>query len=188
MTNLLPQSEQAVIRRERKLRFVALILFGASLVFLSGVLVLAPLIVGLRGRERAYTDLLTFTTGVNKEKSMSPEDGKAALEHVNEQISLFSDLRNASSVDRIFRQFTMLAGEDIRLRAFLYTASKKTAEGSEPWTVELRGTARTRDSLTTFERRLETDILVARADIPLEHFTEDRNIDFSVTIIGSPEH
>jgi hypothetical protein len=187
MTNLLPEPEQHSIRRERRLRFVAVALVGTALVLFSGTAVLGPLLVGVWGRERAQADLLTFTnrTPQTAGDEISPEQVKTALAAANNEIAVFADVLLPSSVGGLVERLVSLSGEDISLRGLLYTAAKTKAKDAEPWTMQIRGSARTRESLTTFERKLEMDPSVARADIPLENFAPDRNIDFSVTIIGA---
>ena len=185
MTNLLGAPEQKSIRRERRFRFAAASFIAASLVFFSGIAVLVPLLIGAWGRERAQTNLLTFTRRAETGAGASPEETKVLLVQANKEIEALSDAVSAPSVGELFERIVGLAGDEVLIRALVYRVSDTKAEQVEPWTIEARGTARTREALTALGRQLDMDPVIGRADIPLENFAPDRDIDFSVTITGA---
>lgn len=180
LTNLLPIERQKIARRNYFTRLgVVAMTFALFLVIANGAL-LVPTYVFLIGSMHTKQARLA-----DVEKALSTTDDSqlsarlAAL--TNDATSLIA-LQDAPSPSSLIREILTVPRPGITLSGLNYTP----ASGKDPIQLAVSGSAATRDALRSYQLALQTDHIVARADLPVSAYAKDSNIPFTITLTLAP--
>ncbi len=175
MLNILPREQKIILRKEYRLRRIAVWL-GLVLVSLAVSLVLlVPSYFIYRvkaGDVRGELERSRKVLEADLQTGESAAEVAEALKNV-EELKPFTPRTSVYSLMRIFE------GKPQTIRILDITFLAKAVD--KP-TIVLRGIAADRESLTTFSRALESRSEFGSIDLPVSNFAKERNIDFSMTI------
>ncbi|MES2931754.1 MAG: hypothetical protein V4682_03620 [Patescibacteria group bacterium] len=177
LTNLLPEERIRSLRRVYFIRLAVvavLLLSGVTLV--HGVLLL-PSFMYLRnqvGERTASLAALTTTLAGSEEKEISAR--VATLAEDSAHLARLSSVPKASAA---IRAISALPRSGIRLTGFSF-APKEGAEAE----MSVSGVATTREALRTFEQSLADQPFITSADLPISAYAKERDISFTISLIG----
>ncbi len=176
MTNLLPQEQQRVIRREYAYRrtIVALGVLACAVLVSAGFLVPSYILSGVRLQEAERASLT-----MRAQETPRGQEALAVLADTRAKIALLAGDEGATAtdvVDRITRRKT----DNIKIGSIVF--SHKTTDN--PGLIMVTGLAKDRESLTSFLKSIQSDVSFSSASVPVSNFAKDRDIPFSMEITG----
>jgi len=114
---------------------------------------------------KAQDDLL-----VNEVSKLSVE-----INSINKKLEVIKTTQTGFSPTQILDDIVEQKSSSISINEITYIKS-----GANEVQVTLGGTARERDSLLSFVRKLEASKLFSKVDSPISNYTKDRDINFSL--------
>jgi len=180
LTNLLPEARSALLRRVYFLRLGTLGLLLAVLLVASAAALLLPTNAFIGSEVHTKTaQLATINSGLTSADEVALSSRLASL---SQDATILSSLASAPSATAIIRQALAVPGPGITLSSFSYTPG----DGKNPGTLELGGTALTRDALRSYQLALQSAAFASKADLPVSAYAKDTDIDFTITVTLSP--
>lgn len=179
MFNLLPKETKEAIRREYRLRLLAVVLFFGAATFLMASALLVPSLLLSRAKERA-------TAAQYENLSKSIAIGEAA--HLDETLTAARDTLKLvlppPSGTPLYVLLARIAGAKPARLALHEVTVTTAASGKER--LDLQGVAADRSVLLAFTDALEGLHLFEHVELPLGNLAKDADIDFSLTVIPLP--
>jgi hypothetical protein len=174
MINLLPQEHKKLITTEYRLRVVTIILAMLLVLITSGAVLLIPsYVLSMYKRNAAENAPDTSTTEVQREYA----ELMARIQHGKSLIRNLQPEKSHVTATDIINRIIKFKTADTILNEINYVYSGETS-----FTVEIRGVAKTRQSLLNFEAALENDPDIAEIDLPVSLLAKDANINFSIEL------
>jgi len=173
MFNLLPAEYKKEIYKEYRLRFFTLVLFLLSatglMIFL--LLSMAHFIVNLKHVE--------FQEKISQLERQNPElrsqgELETIVEDVHNKLYILES-KSMISPSEIIEKVANQKPQTVNIRSFSYTNRGEIIE------IALKGTASTRDSLITFNRRLSEEEIFENVNLPVSDLAMDKELDFSIS-------
>lgn len=171
MINLLPDTEKEFIRKEYRLRVIAVILTFILVTILIGGILLIPSYV------------LTVYKAKVAENSSRAAAGKTEVSSTEKLQIAQKAVTILKPEEVLFQPSTIIAllfktkNSGISIISISY--SKK---GKDPLKVNVIGVATTRQALVDFMTAVKAEQGIVSADIPVATFAKDTNIPFTMTI------
>lgn len=175
MLNLLPPEARQSLKKEYRLRVLALAFLFLAFSVGAGVVSVLPFAISAGS---AYwfgggSPLAsTAETAQGKATAATLQDFKDTLSVLDPQ--KFSARRSvAGTIDAVVRD----TPSGVRLRGFSFISGS----GAD-MQLELAGVSDTRDSLVSFSQNLSNDPAFTAVNLPISNYSEKTNIDFSVDL------
>jgi hypothetical protein len=180
ITNLLPPSRIASLRREYHYRLVVVAVWlGVALIGIAGILLL-PTYVFLTSSVAAKQSKLASveqTLETTRDASVT-----ARLKALSASAATLGALAKAPSSTKSVSKILLIAHPQVILTGFVFTpATDKT-----PTTVVLSGTAQNRNVLRSYQQTLQTTAGILSANLPVSAYARDTDIDFTITLALAP--
>lgn len=175
MINLLPDAYKVALAREYKMRFVGLaLLFVCYALFISLVLFFPAYVL----TSARAADTLNER---NTQAARSQNDIQKTITDLGVAARLAGEMSSRKVHVSLFEVLKSLEGKpaSIRIKEIAYT-TQHTEEGDTVQLV-LKGVARNRESLTTFNRFLSGQPVVSRVNIPISNFAKETDFEFTAT-------
>ncbi len=179
-TNLLPIERQKALGREYIIRvFVVAIIFVTTLIAVAAVLLLPTytLLTDNARMKKQHLANIESTFASTNEAVIS-----ARLAALSDNVSLLTSLAQLPSASGIIRSVLGVPRPGIVLLSFAYSPKSEGSVG----TVQVSGTAKTRDALRSYQLALSGASFVKSADLPVSAYAKDSDIGFSITITLAP--
>ena len=180
LTNLLPPERQSVLTRDYFLRLGVVGIVLLNLLTLIAAILLVPTYVFLMQSTSAKAARLA---AVESALSSSNETAlSASLTALTNDATVLAALASAPSASAILRGVFAVSRPGITLSDLIYTP----AAGEVPGTINVSGTAATRDALRSYQLALQGAPSVLSATLPVSAYANDTNIAFTITVTLSP--
>lgn len=172
MFKLLTDQARQKVAREYALRRTIIMLCGLTLVFLMGATGLLPSYVLSTAR---LNEVLERARAMNNLLDGKDEpDLRAWLIETNHRLKMLSPKLDTDRPSVLLEKAISLSPKGIRLTSFLWT---KTEEGAN---LSVAGVARDRQTLLSFQNRLNNSGYFSNATLPISNLARDKNIDFQI--------
>jgi hypothetical protein len=180
MINLIPNQEKKRMIKDFYFRLAVVILLAFSLVMAISSIVLLPAYFISSSKKAFYGEILNAekikeTDKINKEISdlVSRFDAKLSLlESMPEDRFIVSD--------RIVKEILSKKISNIKITRIFYEDL-----GVNKKTINIGGTASSRERLVLFRNALQSDPLFKNVELPISSFIKGSNIKFSLTLTPS---
>lgn len=173
MINLIPPAGFRVLKREYLMRVGATSGFIIGGVFLLLTATLAPTYILTRAQIQEYQ---TRMEGIgNEAQTFADAEKEAEMTQV-----LLAQLQvNPSSLraSDVLREIERVTPDGITFKTFALQSIAGVAK-----TVQIQGTASTREALIQFKKAVEASDVFEKAEIPIADFAKDVDLPFAVTI------
>jgi Tfp pilus assembly protein PilN len=178
VTNLLPLERQRTLSRDYFLRLAVVMVLIMSTLALVAIVLLIPTYVFLTSSastKEAHLASIDSTLSSSDEVSFS-----ARLTTLGRNVATLSAL--APSPSSIIRKALAVSHPDIALTGFVYAP----AEGARPGTLDISGSAATRNALRNYQLALQSVSFARSAELPVSAYAEDSNIAFTIRVTLAP--
>lgn len=180
LTNLLPIQRQHMLVREYYLRLGVVMMMCVIVLTVAAAALLVPAYVFLTVGAHTKQDFLaTMIPTLSDAESVALS---ARLTALSDRVATLTALSSTPSASGIVRSVLALPRPGIALSSFAYTQSA----GKNPGTLELSGTAETREVLRNYQLILENAPFILSAKLPVSTYTKDTNLTFTVTLALKP--
>ncbi len=179
MINLLPETYKTALAREYKMR-----LLGLSCLFISYALVISLVLFF-----PSYIITKIRADGVAAERARKTttadptKDVQATIASLSASAQTAQEMAARLPTTSLFEMVRALEGKSSSIRITEIAYNNRVAA---PEQIILKGVARTRESLTTFNRFLVALPFVSHVDIPISSFAKETNFPFSATLDVKP--
>lgn len=176
LTNVLPEHLQRTLTREYVLKLGVVIL--ALITTLTGIagLLLVPTYVFLT--QEAVTKQVHLANIESILSSANEIELSTHLATLARDASVLTALKSAPSISTIMRVALAVSHPGITLSGFSYTPAKGTVPGS----LDISGTAVSRDALRTYQVALQSAPFASAANLPVSAYAKDTNITFTISV------
>lgn len=170
--NLLPSSEQEILRQEKMLATLR------RFVIVSFLSYAAVALVFIASRFFLLEHLSTLDVEIQKQKIIiSKQDNTALKTQVEKNNAIVSDYNNLAQANprwsAVLEEFALLVPADLVVKSF----SANTATGK----IDIAGSSLSRDSVLRLRANLASSKLFKNVDLPLENLQKPFNADFHYT-------
>lgn len=177
MFTLLPERDMQTVMREYRLRLITVaVIFLLIATVLAGTL-LSPSFVLTGSREKIVAEKLDTVLATQKKLLVGDPDTLAR--DTKELIQLLSARTRVPTVSSLVDRALYHRTAGIRITAINTTVSDSS-------TVILSGIASTRQSLSSFVKKLEADGEFSAVSVPVSNFAKSTNLEFSLSITFKP--
>lgn len=173
MINLIPPSAESNVKREYWIRVVSVWMILIASAFVIVAVLNGPVYVMIRGQLNAYQSEYNAASIENEVFKVSED----ALKQANMVGTLLLASQKTTSFSSIIAELEALTGEDVVITEYLLS---RTDNKLGP--IVIKGEARSRLVLSSFQEVLEESELFEKAELPLSNLAKDREIPFSITI------
>ena len=179
LTNLLPRSRITALRRDYFIRLgTVAVLALVGLIGIHGVL-LIPSYVFIEQQSASYE-----TTLAALEETLATKEEREAdvrLSALRDDTAYFIRLESISTASGAIRAILTLPRAGIHLTNFTFTPPVDEKGGR----MTIAGMADTRDALRRYSLALSALPFVTSANLPISAYAKERDIPFSITLMGS---
>jgi hypothetical protein len=182
LTNLLPSEKTKAFRREYFVRLlttvviVLMVLLIAQMVFLLPSYLYEREIVSARSAE---LQALSANSATAQE-----QQARTQLAALKTGATLLLMLGKVPTASTALRAVLAVPRPGITLSGFAYGQTGATTASSTR-TLQLSGTASTRETLRAYDSALGALPFVSNADLPISDYAKDSQIPFTITLTGS---
>lgn len=179
LTNLLPGSRIRAFRRGYFLRVGALAcMLLTGVVILHGLFLLPSYLYAHNEEKQESLQL----AGLNASLQTSEEKQvQTRLTQLSANVAYLNTLATTTTASAALRAVLMVPRTGITLAGFTFMPPT----GKQPGTMQLTGTAATRDALRAYALALGALPFVSNADLPISAYAQDNNIPFSIALTGT---
>ncbi len=173
MINLLPDQEKNIIRKEYRLRVIAVILVGILITAILTIVFLLPSYILVLYKNKVAEQFVnkTPTTEVDE------EDFVATLRKAKISAQVLRPGPAVLTMTRVIEIINTTKTSNISITSMTYNKGADT-----PPTIDIIGKAKTRQSLVNFTQSLQKSQPIASVDLPVSSFAKDTDIPFSIAI------
>ncbi len=177
MINLLPDTDKKEIHKEYLFRLGTLWVMSILILILLTAVLLVPSYILALYKGNSAEQAATITPAPSKD-----QDTKA-----------FTDkLQTAKLIQEMLKPDTTQIVPSALIATVIQnktsdntvTSISYTKSGQDPFTLVVRGIAKSRKSLSAFQHSLQTEEGIGMVNVPLSDFTKDSNIDYAMDIHG----
>lgn len=174
MINLIPPAAKRAMKREYWMRVGVVWLMLLTAVIMVAAALTTPAFVLVSTQLQAYESQMQTAEAAADEQQRLVEEVKLS----NQQAQVAYTIGSVQHIIPYLSRVTELSGSSIELQQ----VSAKRNEARVVETIEVAGTAATRQSLTAFSQALEFDPLFDEAKVPLSNLAEQEDISFMLSI------
>ncbi len=179
MTNLLPQSEQSLIKKEYKYRrlVVMILLLVGAVVVSSGFLF--PSLILSNIKLSTISDAAEKARISNEQQTKDSSSG-AVLKTTENKLALLKSKDSETAFTYLVDLITENKSPDIRIKDISY---ERSDDGNGK--IVVSGLSKNRESLTVFSNQMQAISIFKAVDLPVSNFAKDKDISFSMQISGT---
>lgn len=180
LTNLLPQERKNALKRDYAFRLGTgvCVLFGFLLIAHGALLASSYAYVGeQQKREEARLAELSERREVSGFTDISER-----ITAFDARANSLKELETTPSASDHIRSILEVPRTDIRIHSFTFSAPQQKNPGS----MQVSGTAETREALRAFNQRLGGLSFVKNTDLPLSAYAKERDIPFQIQLVLTP--
>jgi hypothetical protein len=173
MTNLLPQTEKKVLKKNYILRVLAVIIFLVFLIFVISNLLMLPALAVLHFENESAVSSIAETG--NRIKGLEAEHLEETVKDTNRMVGLLQEERKSESmVTEIIRVIVSHVNPKVKITSISYGPA-----------INISGTAKDRDGYQAFLWALqkETDYF-PEVDAPIANLIKDKDLSFVINLSG----
>lgn len=175
MFNLLPDNLKEEIKKEYKLRFLAVILLFVLFVQISFLVFSFPLWLVSSYKEK---EVVLRTEKMNESPlNLKIKPVLSNVKSINTKLNILGSLLEYPKVIPIVDVILSKKTKAIRINQLSYTSTAKT-KGS----VILGGISSTREDLVSFVKSLQGSGSFANVDLPISNFAREKDINFTINL------
>ncbi|MBA3550845.1 hypothetical protein H0W32_01390 [Patescibacteria group bacterium] len=173
MINLLPDSEKNVIRKEYRLRVIAVVFVGIFLTALVTIIFLLPSYILVVFKNMTSEQLMNKapTTKVDQ------EDFVATLRKAKMAALILKPNPTVVTMTDVVGIINKNKTSNIAISSISYSKDNSVSPS-----IDIIGIAKTRQSLVGFTQLLQKEEQIALVDLPVSSFAKDTDIPFSIAI------
>jgi len=178
-TNLLPYSRTQMVRHAYFLRLAGLSIWIVALLLAAHTLLGISTYFYLHTQEinqQATLTELSKKLSTHQEQAINKELGA-----LNNRAIFLGTLSKKPLASGAFRLVLGIPHQDIALTSISYTAPAVDKDAA----MIIAGTAQTREALHTYQRALRDAAFISAVNLPLDAYTKDTNIGFTIILSGS---
>jgi hypothetical protein len=177
MLNLLPGNAQKVLANQYRGRLGMLWLIVLLITFLISAASLLPALIDVSAREEALKGETEFLkAAIDRYRKEAP----------NLVVDQAAEVFKASTFDRSEYDFSSVLREILKYDSSSVDISRFNFTQSEGgFSAEIEGLATKRDDLVFLLDALKRDPMFKDASVPISAFAKDRDLSFTVTIVGN---
>ena len=173
-TTLLPEKDKKSVIREYHLRLTAVVLLFFSGATLLGLFLLIPSAILSRSREGIVEKKLAVLEAThNRLERGRPEE---ALKDSKELMRLFTTRAQYPNFSDTLDHISADRNLGIKVTAINATAD------AVPVVVLISGVAKSREVLSTYVKKLQSDRTFSSVTIPVSNFAKNKDIEFAISI------
>ena len=180
MINLLPPEERGRIKKEYRLRVIAVYTFFIGSAIFVGFILLLPAYfltnVVVHDAEREATVL------ENSSESTKREEINAKLLLTKERLRAIAEGDIRTELYEVVQKVAAHRTKAITIRSFSYT---RGLTEEQPSSLLISGVADTRDDLLSFTQELQDDDFFEEVVLPVSSLAKDQDIKFDLDIKGA---
>jgi hypothetical protein len=181
MFNLLPDNLRKKIKFEYRLRLVVIVLVSIIITQIFFLIMLFPSWLISLGKEK---EIALQTKNIDKLSTDSKvKEVNSTVQLINTRLEAINSVLEYPEITPLINGILSKKTSSIHIKEIAYISSNKT-EGE----VILAGTSSTRESLTSFVKKLEDSKLFNSVNLPISNFTKDKNLDFSISMAIVSQH
>ncbi len=173
MFNLLPIQQRKIIYKEYSSRRMVLVL---NFLNLTGIIALVLLVAPFFLVNLKYNDSQEEMKNLEIEtpELKNTESLELLASKTGEKLKLLQNVPALLPLS-VWEKVIKNKSEDIKIKSFSYLSE------SAGINVFVRGTADSREALTTFSRSIESEASFKNVDLPVSSLTRDKDLDFSIS-------
>ena len=176
MINLLPIEEKKKTHRDYMFRLFTVILSAVSVSAIIGIITLLPSYFISDFQKRAAVNQAEL---IKKTNDDNQENVIAVLKEAQQKLEILSPEREKASLRTIFDTIISYRPNTIILTGLVYQK-----ENEDKVTFTISGVANSREDLLVFSQNLKKDALFDAVELPVSNLAKDRDIKFTLTIVG----
>jgi hypothetical protein len=181
LINLLPKERIRAFRREYFVRLGALTLALLALIVIIHGVLLFPSYLALSGARAAKEGELSRATAELANSSGADVNARlASLKSNADYLSGLSDVPTGSAAVR-----AMLSAPRTGIRITALSFTPPSGKGEKDGKMTVSGVAATREALRAYNLALSSLPFVTSADLPINAYAEEADINFEVTLTGT---
>jgi hypothetical protein len=176
MINLLPHNEKKNIRREYRLRLMALaVLLLGVLAYLTAILFIPSFILSIYRKSLSANEVERVNNATT--------DNKDLMLELAQRNNLVNTLR--PDAEKITPTIAVaMISKYLTPMVSLSDISYSSADGKQ-FQMSVRGVSADREGLLLFTNGLKKEPGITKVDVPVSNFVKDANIQFTFTIEGT---
>lgn len=183
MSNLLPQEYKKSITRLYRKRFLSVLFFSLSFIFVAGVGLLIPALSLSKANESALQKQKQVL-GSHETSGIAHTLSKAISE-INQKLNVFSAKVPASPVIKDFIQpIISIQGDNVKISSFNFELLPESIVSAR---IKVSGVAQNREALLAFTDRVKHLPGVSNVDLPIMSFVKNANVTFTISAVISLE-
>ncbi len=176
MINVLPHNEKELIRREYWMRFFSVVFVLLSLASLCLCVLLLPSYFLSTTKESLAQESLLRWNREHGEQALF--ETSTIISETNQKLVALKDVTSSIVSESAIAPLLALRTSGITFSHLIYNTQFDGVE-----TLEVRGTAETREALRAFKQTLDESGRFASVEIPLSSFIERSNIPMNISIV-----
>jgi hypothetical protein len=175
MSNLLPNEEKKIIRREYALRRIAVIFSLILFVIVLFLVLLIPTFLVSNSKFEEISKKAGLINGMTSETS-DQNNLNLKMDEIKEKVGILNP-NQTTGVNKIFSAIIDIKNkiENIKIIGLSY----ENKDGGKI-AIAVNGISSDRESLKTFEKQVKDNNLFSNVDLPISNFTKSKDIDFSM--------
>lgn len=178
MINLLPPHEKKILFQEYKhRRLIVGLVFGLSAIIIMAILLIPSLIVVMYREGIAKRAVAEIAVDTAKHNSLL-----ADLRTSKVLITALTPQKGDIAPSLVITPILNAADTGVSVSDVLYSVT-----GVGEFKVDVRGSARTRQSLVNFTTNLKKQSMVTKLDLPVSNLAKDTDIQFAFTLEGKSQ-
>jgi type IV pilus assembly protein PilM len=177
--NILPYEKKKILRKEYWMRLFTIVLNLIALTGITATFLLFPSYFLSKSKENLVeSSLETFNNG-------NPDLTNNNINKITSDINLKLEMLNKTEAsyqinDQVLNNILSSRTSGITFSQILF--NKKITEGGDTSTLEIYGTATSRDSLRNFKTALDNNPSFSEVNLPISDFLEKSNLSFTISI------
>lgn len=179
LTNLIPPER---IRAFGRLYFMRLATVGVlvlvGVVVIHAVLLVPSFLYARQQVSERTIELATLTATLAKTEE---REVSARVTALSEDATYLARLKDAPTASALIRAILLVPRPGIIVTGFTFTPAAKGAMAR----MALSGVADTRDALRRYDQALSAEPYVDQTDLPISAYAKEREIAFTITLVGT---
>ena len=176
MINLLPTEEKKKLRVQYALRIWATFFCVLFLLGLSAIALLTPAFILSLFKENISKDKIENLQ--KRENFNLDKETENYILDMNTKIdTILPFVNNKLEASDIFREILVNKDQNIKINTFSYSIGKDGII-----IVQIKGISNTRESLIKFLKKLDTQNMFAKIDLPVSNFVKNKNLEFDFNL------
>ncbi len=177
MTNVLPEQQKKILKKEYQVRLMSAYFFLISVLAILASVLLFPTYMLSSSKEKFLENELNIFDKQNPELAL--DDLQKVISEINTNLAI---LDSGNSVDTevsrsVIDKFLNVPKEQIKVSRIFYTKINQDEQN-----LEISGVASSRTTLNFFKNSLEKSNLYEDVNLPVSNFVKPKDIEFNIKL------